>query len=194
MRKITVKLFIVYIVTVLTFISSILINVKQVYAINTPTIYTVELEPIDDTTNIINPINIKQNMENSVKANVCNIISNYSPKSSLSTEEIDLLARVIHAESGNQDEIGKRLVADVVLNRMLDQNKSLYDIVYATTQFATVPVLYLESNTPTEEEYKIAEEESINEYNSDVYYFRTLFYHSFGTPAFQHGDHFFSTK
>lgn len=142
--------------------------------------------------NNITPTDIAENVIESVDDMVEDIIENYEPESPLTEEEIELLARVVHAESGNQDEIGKRLVADVVLNRMAKYDASLHDIVYADNQFSTAPYLYNNSNNPTEEELKIARQESIEQYDYEVGYFRLGSYHPYGTPAFIHGAHYFN--
>ena len=146
-----------------------------------------------DNNSIVNPADMAEIVENSVICTATEIADTYKPQSPLSDKDIELLARVIHAEAGNQDETGKRLVADTVLNRMDDKNDSMHDIVYAPGQFSTVPVLYTSGNTPTEDEYRIAFEESISRINYDVYYFRTGHYHNCGTPAFKEGAHYFST-
>lgn len=142
--------------------------------------------------NLLTPTDIAENVIESVDDMTEDIIENYEPESPLTEDEIELLARVIHAESGNQDEIGKRLVADVVLNRMTEYEANLHDIVYAENQFSTAPYLYSSSNNPTEEELNIAKEESIEQYNYEVGYFRLGSYHSYGTPAFIHGAHYFN--
>lgn len=142
--------------------------------------------------NLLTPTDIAENVIESVDDMTEDIIENYEPESPLTEDEIELLARVIHAESGNQDEIGKRLVADVVLNRMTEYEANLHDIVYAENQFSTAPYLYSSSNNPTEEELNIAKEESIEQYNYEVGYFRLGSYHPYGTPAFIHGAHYFN--
>ena len=138
------------------------------------------------------PIYLNNNMEQVVTEHIEKIVNSPETKSPLTNEEIELLARLIHAEAGNQDEIGKRLVADVVLNRMDAKNISVHDVIYAINQFSTAPYLYSSFNTPTEDEYQIARQESINRYNSKVGYFKRYSYHPYGEPAFVHGAHYFS--
>lgn len=151
------------------------------------------ISEVDSDLVLVNPVDIVKNVEDSVIEEATYIAENYVPESPLTDEELDLLARVIHAESGNQDEKGKRLVADTVLNRMAHNNTDIHSIVYAKDQFSTAPILYNADNTPTEEELQIAYEESISQINYEVYYFRTGHYHeNLGTPAFQWGAHYFS--
>jgi len=108
--------------------------------------------------------------------------------------DVDLLARVIYWEAGNQDNFGKRLVADVVLNRVNDQGDTFPDtireVVYQPGQFAVTNNLY--SVDPPEECYQIAIEEMVDQVDWDVLWFNCRDYLPFGEEAFQYGDHYFS--
>ena len=176
------------------------IEVKQsyTYAEAAPVVLSTALVPAEENISndvpTVNPVDIAENVEDAVIEHASYIAENYVPESPLTDEELDLLARVIHAESGNQDEKGKRLVADTVLNRMAFNNADIRSIVYADGQFSTAPYLYSSDNTPTEDELRIAYEESIEQIDYEVYYFRTSYYHACGTPAFQWGAHYFSNR
>ena len=101
--------------------------------------------------------------------------------------EAELLAGVIHAEAGNQDETGKRLVADVVLNRVDDDRfpDSIAAVITQAGQF-TEPAGY------TEAELQLAKAEMAQRLDAGVLWFRTGEYHKYGTPLYQHGAHYFS--
>ena len=114
--------------------------------------------------------------------------------------EIEEVALIVQAEAGNQDELGKRYVADVIWNRVDDKDfpdKPL-DVIYQINpvQFATTVngAMGKAVYTITEEVFQIALEERENRTNSEIMYFRTDRYSDSGTPAFKHGDHYFSTK
>lgn len=102
-------------------------------------------------------------------------------------QEKELLARVVHAEAGNQDIIGKRLVVDCVLNRIDDPGypNTISGVCLQSGQFVL-------SDTYTAEEITIVEHELWDRLDEEVKYFRTNHYHGFGTPCYQHGDHYFS--
>lgn len=114
--------------------------------------------------------------------------------------EIELLALVVYAEAGNQDELGKRYVADCVLNRVDSERfpDSIEEVVYQKNpvQFAcTVDgALDRAGYNITDDCFRIAEEEYAERTDSTIIYFRTQQYSSSGHPAFKHGDHYFSTK
>lgn len=114
--------------------------------------------------------------------------------------ELEEAALIVQAEAGNQDELGKRYVADVILNRVDDSSfpDTVYDVIYQMDpiQFATTVdgTMGKAGYNITEETFQIVLEEYENRTNSEIVYFRTEKYHECGTPAFKHGDHYFSTK
>lgn len=106
--------------------------------------------------------------------------------------ELETLARLVYAEAGNQDEIGKRLVIDTVLNRVDDSRfpNNINDVIYQKGQYS--PSSHLDDYPLYEEIYQLIIDELNNRYDSDVLYFQTKNYHDFGTPLFKHQDHYFS--
>ena len=110
--------------------------------------------------------------------------------------DIELLAGIVEAEAGNQSELGKRLVIDVVLNR-IDSNRwrddyTIWEVIAHPGQFETYTTgAYMRVSIP-DITYEVIEEEILNRTNYDVIYFKTGGYFD-GLPAlFQEGDHFFS--
>ena len=64
---------------------------------------------------------------------------------SLSQADIDLIAKVLYLEAGNQSNEGQRAVVEVILNRV-DSNhhsfpNSVYEVIYRKGQFSTVPMI-----------------------------------------------------
>lgn len=112
--------------------------------------------------------------------------------------ELEEIAIVVQAEAGNQDELGKRYVADVIFNRIdsKDFPDTALDVIYQINpvQFSTTVDGAMEKAgyEISEEVFQIVLEEAENRTNSDIKYFRTERYSDDGTPAFQHGDHYFS--
>ena len=112
----------------------------------------------------------------------------------LSAEDIELIAKVVHREAENQDMIGKRLVVDTILNRYYsDAHPNTIDgVIYEdnqyykrgdldNTQFDSIDLLAV---------YK----EMAERIDTDVMYYRTEHYHTFGVPLYPHGDHYFSGR
>jgi N-acetylmuramoyl-L-alanine amidase len=115
----------------------------------------------------------------------------------ISNEELDLLAKCVMAEAGNQEELGKRLVIDVILNRIdydIFQNQnSITDVIFAEGQFEVVRLGTIHKYKPTDDIYDLIREELMSRTNNEVVYFRTGKYHSIGTPWQKVGDHYFNT-
>ena len=107
---------------------------------------------------------------------------------------IDYMAQCVMAEAGNQCDTGVRLVVDCILNRLDNDTfpDNIYDIINQAGQFEVVENGSINTIVPTQRIYDIIWEELENRYNSEVLYFRTLHYHTFGTPLFKVQDHYFS--
>lgn len=108
-------------------------------------------------------------------------------------DSLEYLACCVEAEAGNQSELGKRLVCDVILNRFYSGSYSnFYEVIDEEYQFAVVGNGSILEVEPTEETIRIVQEELENRTNTEVMFFRTEHYHTFGTPMFKEGDHYFS--
>lgn len=125
--------------------------------------------------------------------NACDVCEE-DEQSKMKALERDYLARCIMAEAGNQDELGKRLVCDVVLNRVNSTHfpDNIIDVITYPNAFAVVTNGSIDTVIPTPDIYRIVDEELESIYNTDVVYFRTSHFHSWGIPLFQHQDHYFS--
>lgn len=105
----------------------------------------------------------------------------------LTDEEKRIIAGVVWCEAGNQDMIGKRLVADTVLNRVGRPGfaPTVAGVVYQPWQYAYGG--YYDDAC-----LQAVEMECYGRLDYDVLWFRTGWYHPYGVPAYQHGDHYFS--
>lgn len=134
-------------------------------------------------------------IEESTEYNVEEIIEEETTKSYISEDEMNLIALVVMAEADGQCEEGRRLVIDVILNR-LDSPifpNTVYDVIYQPEQFACmwngrIDVCYVK-----EENLKLVKEELYSRFSFDAVFFRTKHFFDFGTPLFQVGAHYFSS-
>lgn len=110
--------------------------------------------------------------------------------------ELQLLACVVYAEAGNQDLRGKRLVADVILNRVDDPAypNSISEVIYQTGQFSTVKdgALNRAYFNVTQDCFDAVAMELGSRLDSTIKYFTAGGYGKYGTPAYQYGGHWFS--
>lgn len=111
-------------------------------------------------------------------------------------DELELLALVVEAEAGNQDLTGKRLVVDVVLNRVDSPlfPDTITEVLEQPGQFSTM------SNGAVEDagwhmqegDYTAAMMEVTGRrLDYDIYYFTAGEYNASCSPAYIHGDHYF---
>lgn len=116
--------------------------------------------------------------------------ANNKPEFELTQEEMELIARMVRAEAGNQDQVGKRLVVDVILNRVCDDKFSdtVGGVVYQAGQFTKPAGYYMESDM------EAVIEECERRIDTEILWFRSDSFHTFGTPAYQHGAHYFSKR
>lgn len=112
--------------------------------------------------------------------------------------ECELLATLVEAEAGNQDLEGKRLVADVVLNRMDSERfpNSISEVIYQDHQFSTVLDGALDKaafNISNEsfEAVRIEALESEERLDEEVLFFTAGGYNPYCKPGYKHQDHYF---
>ena len=137
----------------------------------------------------------ENNTEEITENNTEEIIEEETIKSYISEDEMNLIALVVMAEADGQCEEGRRLVVDVILNR-LDSPifpNTIYEVIYQPEQFACmwngrIDVCYVK-----EENLKLVKEELYSRFNYDAVFFRTKHFFDFGTPLFQVGAHYFSS-
>lgn len=114
-----------------------------------------------------------------------------SVEPSMDMETVFFMAKCVEAEAGNQDLLGKRLVVDVIFNRV--DSKSFPDTVEGVIsqkgQFAVYPAT-MERTVPSEETYEAIMIELKNRTDAEIMYFNCGGYNS-SKPAYKHGDHYF---
>lgn len=107
-------------------------------------------------------------------------------------DSLEMLAKCVQAEAGNQGLLGKRLVVDVILNRV-DSDRfpnTIEGVISQRGQFAVYPGM-MSKASPDEETYQAICMELSNRTDSDILFFSAHKYNSCCTPAYQHGDHYF---
>ena len=116
----------------------------------------------------------------------------------MTPDEIDLLAAICYAEAGNQGDLGKELVAMVVINRV---NSPIFpdtvkEVIFQKNQFTTTfdGALSRAWNNVDTSCYNAVERARKGCKYPGILYFTAGGYGEYGTPAFQYKDHYFCTK
>lgn len=109
-------------------------------------------------------------------------------------EEIDLIALVTMAEAEGEPELGKRLVIDVILNRVDDPRfpNTVKGVIYQKNQFEPMTNGRIDRCYVRDDIRALVVEEMLDRTNEHVMFFRTDHYHPYGTPMFSIGSHYFS--
>lgn len=94
----------------------------------------------------------------------------------LTDSDLELLAKVLFLEAGNQSITGQRAVVEVIFNRMLDSRfpDTLSGVIYAKNQFSVVGSL--RAAKPTQTQYDVIStvlEENVPVLPENVVYFAT---------------------
>ena len=108
-------------------------------------------------------------------------------------EEYNLLLRVCMSECGGkygEPLEGKIAVVETILNRSEIYGKTIEEVVYEQNQYSVA------DNGEPDETVIVAVHIALsrNTYPDDMIYFRAGYYHNFGTPYKQIGNHYFSLK
>lgn len=111
-------------------------------------------------------------------------------------DELELLAAVVEAEAGNQDMIGKRLVVDVVLNRVDSPlfPDTITEVLEQPGQFTTMWNGAVEDagyHMQQDDYDAVMMEVTGKRLDYDIYFFTAGEYNASCKPAYIHGDHYF---
>lgn len=112
-------------------------------------------------------------------------------------DELELLAICVEAEAGNQSLTGKRMVADVILNRVDDRD--FPDIIEGVISQKNAFTSFWDGGMdrvvePSEETIRAVQMELEKRSWPGLFYFTAEGWPAYGTPWKQVGDHYFSTK
>lgn len=158
---------------------------------------TVESIPSESSETIIDT----QELREEPRENLGNYLGNayvLTPLDEIPLEDLKLMAYTVQAEAGSQDLYGKRLVADVILNR-IDSSEfpdTVSEVIYQHNQFSTASNGAIEKAkaTVTGDCYKAIELELLDRTDTSILYFTAGDYNDSGTPAYQYGAHYFSRR
>ena len=109
---------------------------------------------------------------------------------------VELMAKVVEAEAGNQNLLGKRMVADVILNRVRDEDfpDTIVDVIFQENAFEVIDNGMYEQVEISEETWTAVWMELEEVSYPKLFYFCSTGFHEYGTPWNKIGDHYFNTK
>ncbi|MCR5119498.1 MAG: cell wall hydrolase [Lachnospiraceae bacterium] len=107
-------------------------------------------------------------------------------------DAIDMLARCVQAEAGNQGLMGKQLVVDVILNRVDSPRfpNDVASVISQRGQFSVYP--YAMNRTVVDAEtIQAILNELQSRTDSQILFFTAGHYNRYCVPAYQYGAHYF---
>lgn len=106
-------------------------------------------------------------------------------------EEVEMMAKIVELESGNQCLEGRRAVCAVILNRYDSEEfpNTISEVISEPGQFQTYK--HIEETDPSWKSDLAVKMELESRSNSEVVFFRTEHY-GMGAPAMKIQDHYFS--
>lgn len=109
---------------------------------------------------------------------------------------VELMAKVVEAEAGNQNLLGKRMVADVILNRVRDEEfpDTIVDVIFEENAFTVIDNGMYEQVEVSEETWTAVWMELKEVSYPGLFYFCSTGYHKYGTPWNKIGEHYFNIK
>ena len=111
-------------------------------------------------------------------------------------DSLELLAICVEAEAANQGIEGKRLVADVILNRVDSPlfPDNITDVITQPYHFTSYWDGAMDRAVPTEETFQAVQMELDHRSNTEILYFTAGEWPEYGTKWKQVGDHYFAKE
>ena len=108
-------------------------------------------------------------------------------------DSLEILACCVEAEAGNQDLLGKRLVADVILNRVDSPRfpDTIEGVISQKYHFTTFWDGTMSRIVPSDETFEAVQMELDERTDKEILFFTSGNYNTFCVPAYKHGDHYF---
>lgn len=114
----------------------------------------------------------------------------------ISDDDIALIALITMAEAEGESELGQRLVIDTILNRLNSPSyaNTVEGVIYQPGAFSCLYDGRVDRCYVMEEMVELVKEELTVQVNYDCIYFCGGGYSAYGTPMFQEGGHYFSSR
>ena len=109
-------------------------------------------------------------------------------------KQMELFCKCVEAEAGNQSLLGKRLVCDVILNRVAspDFPDGIEGVINQENQFSVVANGAIDRVTVSDETRQAVIMEMNERIDTEIIYFKAGGYPKFGEPVYQVDQHYFS--
>lgn len=152
--------------------------------------FTMKIDTIERENNILSAENIEKDKEIKELQERNRVLEEELKTKIIHFKEEDILAKLLYCEAGNQSWEGQVYTCSAILNFCDRNNVSIWDAAHNQNYFEPAP--FVDDAEPTSVQYEVIYYVLNGGRIPDICWFRTDYYHDFGTPVCKVGDHYFS--
>lgn len=152
--------------------------------------FTMKIDTIERENNILSAENIEKDKEIKELQERNRALEEELKTKIIHFKEEDILAKLLYCEAGNQSWEGQVYTCSAILNFCDRNNVSIWDAAHNQNYFEPAP--FVDDAEPTSVQYEVIYYVLNGGRIPEICWFRTDYYHDFGTPVCKVGDHYFS--
>ena len=152
--------------------------------------FTMKIDTIERENNILSAENTKKDKEVKELQERNRALEEELKTKIIHFKEEDILAKLLYCEAGNQSWEGQVYTCSAILNFCDRNNVSIWDAAHNQNYFEPAP--FVDDAEPTSVQYEVIYYVLNGGRIPEICWFRTDYYHDFGTPVCKVGDHYFS--
>ena len=152
--------------------------------------FTMRIDMIERENNILSAENIEKDKEIKELQERNRVLEEELKTKIIHFKEEDILAKLLYCEAGNQSWEGQVYTCSAILNFSDRNNVSIWDAAHNQNYFEPAP--FVDDAEPTSVQYEVIYYVLNGGRIPEICWFRTDYYHDFGTPVCKVGDHYFS--
>ena len=152
--------------------------------------FTKKIDTIERENNILSAENTKKDKEIKELQERNRALEEELKTKIIHFKEEDILAKLLYCEAGNQSWEGQVYTCSAILNFCDRNNVSIWDAAHNQNYFEPAP--FVDDAEPTSVQYEVIYYVLNGGRIPEICWFRTDYYHDFGTPVCKVGDHYFS--
>lgn len=152
--------------------------------------FTKKIDTIERENNILSAENIEKDKEIKELQERNRALEEELKTKIIHFKEEDILAKLLCCEAGNQSWEGQVYTCSAILNFCDRNNVSIWNAAHNQNYFEPAP--FVDDAEPTSVQYEVIYYVLNGGRIPEICWFRTDYYHDFGTPVCKVGDHYFS--
>ena len=152
--------------------------------------FTMRIDMIERENNILSAENTKKDKEIKELQERNRVLEEELKTKIIHFKEEDILAKLLYCEARNKSWEVQVYTCSAILNFCDRNNVSIWDAAHNQNYFEPAP--FVDDAEPTSVQYEVIYYVLNGGRIPEICWFRTDYYHDFGTPVCKVGDHYFS--